>query len=332
MNRVPELTATVVARVYLGVQAVAGALWWLSVFTVDGVDDATLGNWDPAIVVGPDVLLFVGGSALAAVTFGGRSDRWRTVGRVAAVVTAVWTLLVTIALTLHGLLDRVAGAGVVLMAAASIGTVLAVTQLWFGRVPTAWFFLGPFSFRVAGEGSRSHHVRRSVAQLVVFWSFFFGLVPAVFVAIERRLRIEWAVLDDCAVGMIAIVVLALASALGLWSCLTMAVIGQGTPLPAETARELVVSGPYRLVRNPMAVAGALQTAAVGLIAGSWTVVVIAAIGAVAWNILIRPTEEADLAARFGESYNTYAAAVRCWIPRLTGSSSTRDVCHPAGDA
>jgi protein-S-isoprenylcysteine O-methyltransferase Ste14 len=106
----------------------------------------------------------------------------------------------------------------------------------------------------------------------------------------------------------------LASALGLWSCVTMALRGEGTPLPAETARRLVVAGPYRWVRNPMAVAGGLQTATVGLVTGSWLVIVIAVVGALAWHTLIRPAEEADLASRFGDPYERYRSAVRCWIP------------------
>jgi len=52
----------------------------------------------------------------------------------------------------------------------------------------------------------------------------------------------------------------------------MAVLGNGTPLPAATARRLVIGGPYRFVRNPMAVAGLVQTVGVGLWTGSWTTV------------------------------------------------------------
>ena len=106
----------------------------------------------------------------------------------------------------------------------------------------------------------------------------------------------------------------LASALGLWACVTMALRGNGTPLPAETARELVITGPYRSVRNPMALAGLLQTVGVGLVVGSWMVLAIAAAGALVWNVFIRPTEEADLLVHFGEPYRLYAERVRCWIP------------------
>lgn len=181
-----------------------------------------------------------------------------------AALTALWTVGVTAALAVHGLVDRTAGWGVTAMTLASIGSCAAAATLWFGRLPTGWFFVGPFSFRPAADRPLGGHLRRSMG--------------------------------------------------GLWSCVTMALRGRGTPLPAETARELVVAGPYRWVRNPMALAGAAQTAGVGLWTGSWVVIALAAAGGVVWNALIRPVEEADLAARFGPAYDSYRREVRCWIP------------------
>ncbi|MGN6695965.1 MAG: methyltransferase family protein, partial [Aquihabitans sp.] len=70
--------------------------------------------------------------------------------------------------------------------------------------------------------------------------------------------------------------------------------------------------------NPMAVCGALQTIGVGLVLGSWMVVAIAIAGAVVWNVVIRPGEEADLAVRFGSDYERYRSQVRCWVPTRPG--------------
>jgi protein-S-isoprenylcysteine O-methyltransferase Ste14 len=47
---------------------------------------------------------------------------------------------------------------------------------------------------------------------------------------------------------------------------------------------LVVAGPYRWVRNPMALASIAQGVAVGLILSSWLVVVYAVAGALLWPI------------------------------------------------
>lgn len=80
--------------------------------------------------------------------------------------------------------------------------------------------------------------------------------------------------------------------------------------------EWVIAGPYRYVRNPMAISGIVQGAAVGLIMGSWLVVVYAVLGSAVWNWVVRPHEEADLAARFGDEFTRYRQRVRCWVPRL----------------
>jgi protein-S-isoprenylcysteine O-methyltransferase Ste14 len=249
-------------------------------------------------------VLFVGGSAITALR-GAR--RW-------AAVTALWSAAVTVALAVSALLDREAGWGVLTMVVATTGSVAGALTLWFGRLPMRWFFVGPFAFREASDAPPRRHVRRSLGQLVVFWSLFLLLLPALLAWAERRLRLHWPALRDFDGAWSGAVLFAVASGFGLWSCLSMAVHGQGTPLPAATARTLVVVGPYRHVRNPMAVAGAFQTVGVGLWAGSWLVVVVALAGAVVWHLLIRPAEEADLARRFGEPYERYRATVRCWLP------------------
>lgn len=301
VERVAPVSA---ARVYFAVQAIGGAAWWIAVAVSDTVQFWTLGQWDPAVLVVPDLAFFVGGSAVTALSG----------NRIAAAIVAVWTTGVTAALGMYGLIEQQAGWGVVLMAVATFGTVAAAATVWRGYLPTRWFFVGPFSFRVAEEASVGRHLRRSLTQLVVFWTAFFVLIPLVLSLIEQRLQLDWSALDRAAVRWVGASAFVLASALGLWACVTMALQGKGTPLPAETARELVIAGPYRFVRNPMAVAGALQTAGVGLVVGSWMVVAIALAGALAWDLVIRPVEEADLAARFGEPYRQYTERVRCWIP------------------
>ena len=294
-----------VARTYFALQALSGAAWWAAVFASDEVRWWTLGRWDPAVLVVPDLLLFVGGSAVAALT----GDR------VVGLVVAIWTSAVAVALGVDALVEQEAVWGAVLMAVAAVATVASAATLWSGRLPTGWFFVGPFAFHEADERSERRHLLRSLAQLVVFWTTFFVLIPLLLTAVEVRLGLHPAGLDQGWVRVTGVALFLVGSAVGVWSCVTMAVRGHGTPLPAETARDLVVSGPYRWVRNPMALAGVAQTVGVGLFLGSWMVVAIAFAGAVVWNALIRPTEEADLAARFGEPYQRYADQVRCWIPR-----------------
>lgn len=107
---------------------------------------------------------------------------------------------------------------------------------------------------------------------------------------------------------------AAAGSLGLRSGYIMARIGQGTPLPMDSARNLVIAGPYRYIRNPMAVAGTIQSLAVGVVLGSPAIFAATWVSAAMWNYGVRPAEEKDLANRFGAPFVEYRDSVRCWIP------------------
>lgn len=304
MNTHGGLGPVAKARLYFAAQAVAGAIWWVLVFTAAEVRIWTLGDLNAGWLVVPDLVLFVGISAVAAVTS----------SRAAAAVTTAWTVVVTVGLTIYGLIEQSAGWGVVAMTAASVGSVAAAATIWTGELPRHFFFVGPFSFRPAKRSGGRTNLIRSLLQVVVFWTAFFLVIPAVLAWAERRLGLSWPPLDSPLVKAVAAVVFVIAAGFALWSCVTMALVGHGTPLPSETARDLVVAGPYKWVRNPMALAGVVQTACVGLLFGSWLVVVVALAGAVAWNVVIRPGEEADMAQRFGAPYLDYTANVRCWVP------------------
>jgi protein-S-isoprenylcysteine O-methyltransferase Ste14 len=48
-----------------------------------------------------------------------------------------------------------------------------------------------------------------------------------------------------------VVISAVGGALAIWCVLTFVVAGKGTPAPFDPPRQLVVTGPYRYMRNPM---------------------------------------------------------------------------------
>ena len=60
---------------------------------------------------------------------------------------------------------------------------------------------------------------------------------------------------------------------------------------------------------------------------SAVVIVYALCGSLVWNDLIRPWEEEDLVARFGDEYERYRQRVSCWIPRRP-----RAATRPVGPA
>lgn len=78
--------------------------------------------------------------------------------------------------------------------------------------------------------------------------------------------------------------------------------------------ELVTTGPYRWVRNPLYVAGTTFFAGLGLLAGSWFLI-LCAVAALALVAIRLPAEEAQLQARFGKRYRDYVESTGRFLPR-----------------
>jgi protein-S-isoprenylcysteine O-methyltransferase Ste14 len=288
-------------RAYFAVQAAAGTGWWVAVALSPLVRGWTLGELDPVWVAVFDIPLFVIASAIAAA-----GVRW------AAWVATGWTILVTVGLALYSTLTTLAGWGVLAMGAAAGASVMALLLIQLGRIPTELIIAGPFKFRPAKP--EANHLATTILQLVAFWGVFLVILPT----IVRIFELRWAVgfTFPPFVAIVGLIALFLASALGIWSAVAMATHGQGTPLPSTTANRLVIAGPYRYVRNPMALAGIVQGAAIGLTLSSWLVVAYAVAGSILWNYAVRPLEERNLEERFGADFRRYRARVRCWVPTL----------------
>lgn len=164
----------------------------------------------------------------------------------------------------------------------------------------------------SGTQSVALNLAKTAVQIVVFWSFFLYLVPTVIVAVERNVGFP----RFQPLPLAGWLLFTAMGAIGLYSGTIFAVRGGGTPLPLDTTTQFIVLGPYRYIRNPMAVAGTVQGVAVGLILGSLLVIAYSVAGMILWHVFARPWEEEDLAERFGEPYEEYRRRVRCWIPRL----------------
>jgi hypothetical protein len=174
-----RLAPVSVARAYFALQAVGGAVWWIAVAASDDVRTWTLGQWDPAVLVWPDLAFFVGASAITALS----------ASRTSAVIAAVWTTGVTVALGIYGLAEQQAGWGVVLMALATLGTLAGGDRLV--RVPADRLVLLARSFREAEEALDGHCA--GVWQLVLFWTAFFVIVSLVLSVVEQ---LHWSALDQ----------------------------------------------------------------------------------------------------------------------------------------
>jgi protein-S-isoprenylcysteine O-methyltransferase Ste14 len=91
--------------------------------------------------------------------------------------------------------------------------------------------------------------------------------------------------------------------------------GLGTPAPFDGPRVLIVSGPYRVVRNPVYVSGIVVLVGYGLAVSSASVLLLAAGARLLTHLLVVFYEEPRLRRVFGESYERYLGDVNRWLPR-----------------
>lgn len=95
-----------------------------------------------------------------------------------------------------------------------------------------------------------------------------------------------------------------------------AIQGRGTPAPIAPPDRLVVTGPYRRVRNPMYVA---VTAMILGQAALFTDLRLLVYGLAVWagfHVFVLAYEEPTLRRLFPQDYVAFFAAVPRWIPRL----------------
>jgi protein-S-isoprenylcysteine O-methyltransferase Ste14 len=112
------------------------------------------------------------------------------------------------------------------------------------------------------------------------------------------------------------IVIAAGLALVVWTVALFIGVGRGTLAPWDPTSRLVVSGPYRHVRNPMISGVAAILGGEALFFRSWDVALELAVF-VALNAVYFPlVDEPGLRRRFGTEYDEYRARVPRWIPRV----------------
>jgi protein-S-isoprenylcysteine O-methyltransferase Ste14 len=299
--------------VYLVIQGIATALWWCVLFAVPAAAEwfhpdhwPRADHWPRESLLGfwlSDSILLVAGSFFTAAAV--LTDKpWASI--------AIWTLAAATwypslyCLGVSFMTDQAWIASALMTCMAGITLSMATIYGHSGQTP-AMFRSAPMTKRAAASWT--------AAQIIIFWFTFLWILPKGIFELEQRLGIT-DVTRFTPNHLIAPILFTLASVLGIAAAHAMNCTGKGTPLPTANAPNLVVTGPYRYVRNPMALAGILQGLCTGWFLGSYAVLTYALLGAVAWHIFVRLTEERELAKRFGDEYTQYKSTVPLWVPRL----------------
>ena len=152
---------------------------------------------------------------------------------------------------------------------------------------------------------------RALTYAALFIGFFLVFVP------QRILR-SVGVVRPAELGtphQIALALIVIGGALALWSILTFALIGKGTPAPFDPPRKLVRAGPYRWVRNPMYIGAGAVLGGTALFYHSAALLAFAAGFLMIVHIFVVLYEEPTLERTFGAQYADYRNAVPRWMPK-----------------
>ena len=93
--------------------------------------------------------------------------------------------------------------------------------------------------------------------------------------------------------------------------------GLGTPAPIAPPRNLVVTGLYRYVRNPIYVAVVAVIFGQAVLFGDWRLIWYGALLWLFFHVFVVMYEEPTLKQTFGTEYESFRTNVPRWIPRLT---------------
>ena len=93
--------------------------------------------------------------------------------------------------------------------------------------------------------------------------------------------------------------------------------GLGTPAPIAPPQNLVVTGLYRHVRNPMYVAVVAIILGQAILFGDGRLMTYGVFMWLAFHAFVLTYEEPVLAQKFGAQYEDFRANVPRWIPRLS---------------
>ncbi len=154
--------------------------------------------------------------------------------------------------------------------------------------------------------------------LIIGATFFMIILPFVFITFGSWLKGYLPSIDiqilDLAISFISI-------PLGLffliWSTLFQWKIGKGTPAPNASTDNLVITGPYKLCRNPIEFGALFYYLGLGTLADSLLTEIISMILAfIIGSLYHKFIEEKELLLRFGKEYEEYKKRTPFLFPKL----------------
>ena len=150
---------------------------------------------------------------------------------------------------------------------------------------------------------------------VVIFGVFTGMFVILAVLVDRWLSLRWPLSNGLS-WLIAVPLMAIGIGVTAWSGFHFLKV-KGTPVPFNPPPTLVITGPYKFVRNPMLTGVFFLLFGIGFAIKSLSLVVFFTplfISANVWEL--KEIEEPELVKRLGKDYVVYQQRTPMFIPRM----------------
>ena len=149
--------------------------------------------------------------------------------------------------------------------------------------------------------------------------FLFLLLPFFLIWIPRQILLSPEHIYRFDIGVfryLGLVPIVLGGVIYFYCSVSFVLVGKGSPIPfTPTTKELIVTGFYKFVRNPLYIAGVFVLAGEALLFQSVGIFIYCLVMFGIFNVHIF-IEEKELSEEFGAAYKRYCNSVPRWIPRL----------------
>lgn len=160
----------------------------------------------------------------------------------------------------------------------------------------------------------------SIASSALKTAVFTLFVPIVVAGVvpQSMVRREHLPLSSSVVARVLGSVLMAVGIAGYVWCATLFVRADGTPAPIAPTRTAVVSGPYRINRNPMYTSVLAVILGQAVLYGARDLVFYGLLMIIVAHVFVLTYEEPTLRRKFDGEYEEFCRRVPRWIPRMRG--------------
>ncbi|MDD5610588.1 MAG: isoprenylcysteine carboxylmethyltransferase family protein [Candidatus Omnitrophica bacterium] len=163
-------------------------------------------------------------------------------------------------------------------------------------------------------------IREKVIEIVTYIivpTAMFVISPALGKYLDHLvLKTDYLFVQNIILMSVGILVSLMGVSLILWTIFLFKRYGKGTPNPTIPPKELVIRGPYKIVRNPMVLGGAMILFGEVVVYYSLFLLLISILYVIITYFNAMFVEEPELKKRFGQPYEQYLKEVPRFLPNI----------------